>query len=55
MQRICKMIAINYALPEEEVINAYDMTNSIDLVIKAIRHSILNHTSLQREITEGKK
>ena len=55
MERICRMIAMNYAMPEEEVINAYNMTNSIDFVIKAIRNSIANHTSLQHEISKKEK
>lgn len=55
MQRICKMLAISYALPESEVLAAYEKTNSIDILVKAIRNSINNHTTLQQEITESKK
>jgi len=54
-ERICRMIAINYALPEEEVISAYNQTNSIDIVLKAVRNSILNHTTIQYEISKREK
>ncbi len=53
-QRICKMIAMSYALSEDEVIRAYDLTNSIDTVLESIVNSIVNHTSLQSEIAERK-
>lgn len=54
-ERICKMIAMNYALPTNEVQNAYDKVNSIDALIEAVRNSIINHTTLQYEITKSKK
>lgn len=55
LQRICKMIAISYALQENEVIYAYDKTNSIDAVLTGVLDSIANHTTLQYEISKGKK
>lgn len=54
-QRMCKMIAINYALPENEVQAVFDQTNSIDAVIEVVKNSLINHTSLQYEVTERKK
>ena len=54
-ERICKMIAITFALPENEVQSVYDQTNSIDVVIEVVKNSILNHTSLQQEVFERKK
>lgn len=54
-QRICKMIAISYALTEIEVMEAFDKTNSIDVILSAVRRSIINHTSLQFEIGQIKK
>lgn len=54
-ERICKMISINYALPVNEVQAVYDQTNSIDAVIEIVRNSIINHTSLQHEVSERKK
>lgn len=49
------MIAISYALPENEVISAYDKTNSVDIVLKGVLDSIANHTTLQYEVSKGKK
>ncbi len=51
-QRICRMIAITYALPENEVQAIYDQTNSVDVVIEVVRNSIINHTSLQYEMSK---
>lgn len=49
------MVAMNYALTEQEVINAYNKVNSVDFLITAIRNSIINHTTLQYEISKGKE
>ena len=49
------MIAINYALPEDEVKRAYEKVNSIDALIQAIRNSVINHTTIQYEIEQKGK
>lgn len=54
-RRICKMIAMSYALSEKEVRDAFAKTNSIDIVLAAIHDSIINHTSIQQEISERQK
>lgn len=54
-ERICKMVSITYALPENEVQALYDQCNSVDVVIEVIKNSILNHTSLQQEFSKREK
>ena len=49
------MIAINYALSEDEIQRAYDKLNSVDVLIEVIRNSIINHTSIQHEIEQKGK
>ncbi|MHA2012754.1 MAG: hypothetical protein ACTSWG_10345 [Candidatus Helarchaeota archaeon] len=36
IKRICKLIAITYALSEYEVWQMYEKTNSIDIIIKKL-------------------
>ena len=55
MKRICIMIAMSYALPTDEIQAAYEKVNSIDVLIQAVRNSLLNHTTLQAEIAGRKK
>jgi len=54
-KRICKLISMSYAVTEQEVEEAYDKTNSIDVVLEATSSSVRNGTTLQFEIMERKQ
>lgn len=40
-QRICKLIAINFAIAEEEVLDVFEKTRSVDKVLDMIRNGEL--------------
>lgn len=48
--RICQLIAINYALDINIVINIYEKYNSFELILNACEYSIRNHISFESAI-----
>lgn len=53
-ERICKLIAISYAISEDEVLNAYTQLGSLDILLIVLKQCISTKLSLSQAIEEYK-